>query len=180
MSDDPNLANPQEHEEEEHKKDKTALELCFITAVGLIVLAAFGVSLTYDFVSARTPIVVMTPLLILIGLQIKRALGMAQHASVSTEVMQALKGRNRTFNAVFGFLGWMLLLLGLIFVTGHVAGIAIFMFILLYLVSEEELILSVSVTAVVTLLIYLLFEFIFNIELYRGLIYRIWAGYDIF
>lgn len=180
MSDHPDTVDSRDHEEGQQKKDKTALELCFIIALGLIVLAAFSVSLTYDIVSARAPLVIMTPLLVLIGVQIRRTLRTARHASVPGQIGRAFRGKNGTFNAVFGFLGWMLMLLGLIFVTGHVAGIALFMFILMYLVAEEELVLSLSVTAVVTLLIYLLFEFVFNIELYRGLIYRIWAGYDIF
>jgi hypothetical protein len=53
------------------------------------------------------------------------------------------------------------------------------MFFLMYLVAEEKLSLSLIVSISVTVIIYLLFELLFNIELYRGLIYRIWAGYGI-
>jgi F0F1-type ATP synthase assembly protein I len=53
------------------KKKYLTLELCFSIFVAIIVLGAFIACLTYDFVSARTPIVILVPLLILSGFNIR-------------------------------------------------------------------------------------------------------------
>jgi hypothetical protein len=47
------------------------------------------------------------------------------------------------------------------------------------MVAEEKLSASLIIPTVVTVIIYMLFEHLFNIELYRGLIFRIWMGYGI-
>lgn len=180
MSEDPRQQDPEHGGDSAEKGTNAALEVSFILFIGVVIVAAFCTALTYDIVSARTPIVIMVPLLGLIGFQIYRSLNSTRHASAGTDLMHAIKGANPVFNKLLGFLGWLLLLLLLIFVAGHYAGIALFMFILMYLVAEEDLVLSLSITAIVTLLIYCLFEYVFSIELYRGLIYRIWAGYSVF
>jgi hypothetical protein len=69
-------------------------------------------------------------------------------------------------------IGWMIFLLGTIYLIGHYAGMMIFMFLLLHFKAKESLRLSVIVTLIVTAIIFVLFEQIFNIELYRGLIFR--------
>ena len=73
----------------------------------------------------------------------------------------------------------MVLLLLLILVAGHYAGIAAFMFVLLRLISKESLDLSLLISIGVTISIYFLFEHGFNIELYRGLIFKLWSGYEV-
>jgi len=180
MSEDPRGQDRDDGGDSGEKGTDAALEISFIIFIGVVIVAAFCQALTYDIVSARTPIVVMVPLLGLIGFQIYRSLKATRHAPVGTDLLQAVKGANPVFNKMLGFLGWLLLLLLLIFVAGHYAGIALFMFILMYLVAEEKLVLSLSITIIVTLLIFCLFEYVFSIELYRGLIYRIWAGYSVF
>ena len=45
--------------DEKDESNKITLELYFIVAVGLIVCAAFFSASSYEFVSARTPIVIM-------------------------------------------------------------------------------------------------------------------------
>lgn len=159
---------------------KKTLELCFSIFVGILVLAAFISALTYDFVSARTPIFILIPLLILAGLQIKRSWDtLSEEDDIKLDLIKVLSLKNKEFNGITGFFGWMVFLLVLIFITGHYVGIAVFMFFLMNMVAEEKLSLSVIVSIVVTIIIYMLFEHLFNIELYRGLIFRIWSGYGI-
>ena len=159
-------------------KNHTTLELCFSLFIGIVVLAAFISALTYDFVSARTPIVILIPLLILSGVQIGRAWKAASgEGGVKIDLVTVFSLKNKEFNGIAGFFGWIIFLLLLIYITGHYVGIAIFMFFLMNLVAEEKLSLSIIVSVVVTFIIYMLFEHLFNIELYRGLIFRIWAGY---
>jgi len=161
-------------------QNKNTLGLIFSLCFGLVVAAAFVQALTYDFVSARAPLVILIPLLILSVFQIKRDWTAARGTDIKGDLSNTLHLNNSSFNSIAGFMGWMIALLAMIFVTGHYAGIAAFIFLLLYIVAEERFTLSASVAIIVTLVLLILFEFIFNIPLYRGLIYRIWAGYDIF
>jgi hypothetical protein len=66
----------------------------------------------------------------------------------------------------------MIFLLASIFLVGHYLGMLAFVFVLLYFKAKESIKLSVIVTLIVTVVIYGLFEQIFNIELYRGLLFR--------
>jgi hypothetical protein len=51
------------------------------------------------------------------------------------------------------------------------------MYILLSYIAREKTLLSVSIAAGVTLFIYILFEQVLGMELFRGIIYRLAAGY---
>ncbi len=155
---------------------KATLELCFVSFLGIVVISAFVTALTYDFISARAPLFIMVPLLILIAQQFRRARALTGQDVLLTELAQAVRRQNKNFNVAVGFIGWMTLLPVLIFVIGHYAGIAAFMLVLLRMVSRETALSSVWVTAGVTIVIYLLFEHVFNIELYRGLLFRLLAG----
>ena len=161
------------------EKRKAALELCFITLVGLAVMAGFFAALTYDFISARVPLFVMVPLLLLIFVQINRTRRQTRGRNVLAELSLAFSGQNSEFNAVAGFVGLMVLLLLLIYVAGHYVGISVFMLTLLRLISKESWALSLTITVVVTALIYMLFEHGFNIELYRGYVFRMLSLYEL-
>lgn len=153
-------------------RDKATLELVFISITGVLVLCAFGAALTYDTVSAIGPFCIMIPLLILIAVQFRRTLRASRADKVRADLAQVVTGGNRVFNAAAIFVGWMAVLVGLIFVAGHYVGIALFMFVLLRWISGERALLSAAISAGATLLIYLLFEFGFKIEMYRGIIDR--------
>ncbi len=163
--------------EKESVANKKTLELCFIVVVGLIVAAAFASALSYDLVSARTPLVILVPLLILIGGHFMRVKTASRNIDVVSILLLVVRGENQNFNIVAGFAGWMVLLLALITVAGHYVGIAALMFILLRIVSKEKMSLSLAITASVTLMIFILFELGFDIELHRGAIFKIWASY---
>ena len=160
--------------EEESVANKKTLELCFIVVVGLTVAAAFVLALGYDLVSARTPLVIIVPLLILIGGHFMRVTTASRNTDVVSILWAVVRGENQNFNIVAGFAGWMVLLLALIIVAGHYVGIAALMFILLRVVSREKILLSLAITTGVTLMIFILFELGFDIELHRGAIFKIW------
>jgi len=166
--------------DEKDESNKITLELYFIVAVGLIVATAFFSASTYEFVSARTPIVIMVPLIILVGVQFIRAKKASRNVDVRSVLSAVARGDNKSFNRAAGFVGWMVLLQALILVAGHYAGIAILMFVLLRLVSKEQILFSLALSAAVTVVIFLLFELGFDIELHRGAIFRIWAGDALF
>ena len=152
---------------------KAVLELCFITLIGLIVIGAFIAALNYDSISARAPLFVMVPLLILIGVQFNYARKQASMRDMVTVISSALKGNNYNFNRVSIFIGLMALLLLLIDLVGHYIGISVFMFVLMRWIAKEKLWLSIAIAAGVTLLIFVLFEHGFNIELYRGYLFKL-------
>jgi hypothetical protein len=71
----------------------------------------------------------------------------------------------------------MLFLLAIIYVAGQYVGMMVFMFTLMYFSAREPLRLSLLVTVIVTASIYGLFEHVFSIELYRGLVANLLANY---
>ncbi len=163
----------------DHARDsgRTTLEFCFIAVVGLIVMAAFVAALGYEFVSARTPIVIMVPLLVLIGVQFFRSLRTVRKVDAGAVLSAVAKGRDRTVNRTTGFIGWMIVFMALIVAVGHYAAIALVMFTLLRLVSRERPALSLALAVGMTVSIYLVFELGFDIELHRGAISRMLAGF---
>ncbi len=176
MHDEQRLARTDNRVDVENESNRITMELYFIVVVGLIVAAAFISASSYEFVSARTPIVIMVPLMILIGVQFVRAKKASRSVDVRSVLSTVTKGDNKTFNRAVGFIGWMVLLLALIVVAGHYVGIAALMFILLKFVSKEEMFFSLALSAGVTLVIFMLFELGFDVELHRGAIFKIWAG----
>ena len=159
---------------------KITLELLFISFVAITTIGAFIAALTYDFVSARAPLCILVPLLILIAIQFNRTRGKAGINVLKVSVGRVVQGKDRNFNRVTGFIGLMAVLLLLIYVAGHYVGISLFMFVMLYFLSNERLLLSLALAVGVTIGIYFLFEHGFNIELYRGVIFRLLSRDDSF
>lgn len=160
--------------------DIFAIELCFLGVVGLIVIAAFIEALSYKLVSSRTPFVIMVPLLLLIGLQARRLLVVRQRFQWVEAIRKVFRGRAPMFRKIAILNGWFVLLLALIQIAGHYAAIAFFMFMLIWYVAKERWLTALIVSAAITLAIVVVFEHLFNIELYRGLIFRYFAGYRVF
>ena len=153
------------------------LEIVFLSFVGLVVVAAFIEALSYKLVSSRTPFVIMVPLLILIVIHARRLYGVREKAHFSERISAAFAGRMPSLNKVVAFSLWMALMLVVILGVGHYIGIFLFCFILMYMVEKERLVLALIVAAVTTLLLFVLFEFAFNVDMYRGLFFRWMAGY---
>ncbi len=164
-------------EADEVTENNTTLELFFVVLIGLAFVAALIAALNYDFVSARTPLVILVPLLILIGAQINRTRKATNAEAIKSSLSRVAAGKDRKFNMAAGMSGWIVMLMLLIFFAGHYVGVATFMYILLNVISKESKLLSALVSTGVTAILYVLFEIGFNIELYRGLIYNFLSGY---
>ncbi|MCG6901251.1 MAG: hypothetical protein LJE68_01085 [Rhodobacter sp.] len=157
--------------------NRLTLEICFLAVVALVVVAAFFEALTYQLVSSRTPFVIMVPLFVLIVIQARRLFRVRGKADFGGRVRLALAGKVPDLNKVLVMSGWMVVLLTLIVVLGHYAGILIFAFVLMRVLAKERLVLAVTVAVVTTAIIFCIFEIGFNVELYRGLVWRYFAGY---
>lgn len=160
-------------------QNKAVLELVVMLFTGLVVIGALVAALSYDFISARAPLIIIVPLLILIAVQFNKKRKEAQQLGVFEQLSHAFKGDSSEFNSVLRFILFMTLLLLLIYAAGHYIGVSVFMFALMYWISHEKLLLSALVSIGVTVLIYFLFEHGFNIELYRGYIPRLLADYGL-
>lgn len=157
--------------------DLLTLEICFLGLVGLVVVAAFIEALGYKLVSSRTPFVIMAPLLILIAVQAMRLFRHRHEAQFGERLRLAMSGQMAGFNKVGVVSLWMVVLLGLIVVLGHYIGLGIFCFALLWKLGGVSVRMSIIVTLGTLAGIFLIFEFAFNLELYRGLVFRYFAGY---
>jgi hypothetical protein len=89
----------------------------------------------------------------------------------------ALTGGNAHLNKVVGFSGWMVGLVAMITAFGQYIGIFAFCVILMRFLAGERWILTLAVAGGTTFFIYGTFEYLFNIDLYRGLLFRWYLGY---
>ncbi|MBD3677929.1 MAG: hypothetical protein HUJ27_05930 [Rhodobacteraceae bacterium] len=181
MTDNPNLmpqAEEAENREEAEAKlaNMLTLEIVFLAVVGLVVIAAFFEALSYQLVSSRTPFVIMVPLFLLIVIHARRLFKVRQYADFGHRLRMALRGEVPGVNKVAAMSGWMAGLLVLIMALGHYAGLLIFSFFLMWRAGERFK-LAATVAVVSTVMIFVVFEFGFDVELYRGLLFRYFAGY---
>lgn len=149
---------------------KAVAEFIFIVALGLITIAALFAALGYDLVSARTPLTILGPMLILIAIQFNRVRKKVTAAELHGEVRRVVSGQRARLRSAFALMFWMFFLLAVIWLVGHYAGMAVFMFVMLRMVARERPLMSIGVTVGVTVAIYVLFAYVFNLELYRGLL----------
>lgn len=155
---------------------KAVAEFIFIVAVGLLTIGALLAALTYDLVSARTPLTILAPMVILIGVQFNRVRKKVTAAELRGEMRRVLSGQRARFRSAFALMFWMFFLLAVIWLAGHYAGMVVFLFVMLRMVSKESVPISVGITAGVTIAIYILFAHVFKIELYRGLLINLFEN----
>jgi hypothetical protein len=179
MTDSP--TKPERHDDgSKVRSTHYALEIVFLGLIFLVVLVAFAEAFTYKLVSSRTPFVIMVPLLVLILYHAIRLLRGDVWRELQFHLSAAVTGRYKPFNKLAALAATFFGLGAIILVFGHAVGIFTFMLFLMNVLGREKLMLSLIVSAVATALIVLLFEKGFNIELYRGLLFRYMAGYKVF
>lgn len=154
-----------------------ALEILFLGFIAVVVLAAFFEALTYKLVSSRTPFVIMAPLAIFIFVHARRLWRVRQDFNPRARIADAFAGRNQNFKKIVGFSAWMIGMVLMILVLGHYAGIFLFCVILMRYLEGERWMLTLMVAAATTMFIFGVFEYVFNIDLYRGLIIRYFLGF---
>ena len=156
-----------------------ALEMGLLFFIAIVALAALITAIGYDFSSSKPLFVILVPLVVLIGVQIYRA-NKAAKFRVSFQINRAaFRGEIRNFQVAVRFFCMLLALIACIYVVGHYAGLMLAMFYLIRWHGGESLKVSLLVPAITTLLIFLLFDQVFGIELFQGQIYRYFAGYQI-
>ncbi|MEQ8488288.1 MAG: hypothetical protein RLP08_24890 [Marinovum algicola] len=160
--------------------NRHALEVCVVLVSIALILGAFLEAFSYEFVSSRTPFVIMVPLLTLLVIQLVRLLKVRGPAQVSGCVAAAFNGKVPAFNKKINLLIWFSVMLFVIVLGGHYAGLTVFVFVMTWFLSKERLAVSLAVTLGTVVAIFLVFELGFDIDLYRGMIFRHLAGYRVF
>lgn len=157
-----------------NKKINVQADFLFLLVLVALLMVFFVALLGYKPVTRRAPLLVMIPLsLMVLGETIR--------------VLQKLRSQKRENSAASFFipdfdrkmlkkaiqiLAWLIVLLIIIYLAGHIGGIALFLCIFLKYVSGEPWRISLGVSAGVTLGLYVLFEKILMIPLHRGAIYE--------
>ena len=72
--------------------NNATLELFFVVLIGLAFGAALVAAFGYAFVSARTPLVILLPLLLLIGAQINRTRKATDVTTILSDLSQVWSG----------------------------------------------------------------------------------------
>jgi hypothetical protein len=151
---------------------RTDLFFCLIL---LVLLAVFFIAASgYKPVTRRAPLLVMIPLafmLLIEALKIIQKLRSLKRVDPTLSLVPKID-RHKLRKAA-QILVWLIVLLGMIYVGGHIGGIAIFLLIFLKFVSRESWKITIGVSVGMTVGLFFLFEKILNVLLYRGIIYEI-------
>ena len=173
-------AEPERATSTESAGARRSLEIAFLLFVGIMVLMAFVQAFSYQLVSARTPFVIMVPLLILIGVQGLRLRREGAVSDVTSGLTQALRGGNPVFTKLFILTLVFFGDIAAIFLFGHYVGLFVLTFTLMWVIARENFWVSLLISVLIPVLLYLLFEYLFHIDLYRGLLVRWYLGYKVF
>lgn len=162
------------------RRDRFVLEVFFLAILACCVVAAFVEALSYDLVSSRTPFVIMLPLACLIVIQASRMARSEARVGLRGRLSRAWNGTNLQFNKVLLINLTFVLLLVAVVVLGHYPALFLFIFVLIRALARERMKTGLLIAAGTTLAIFLVFEWAFGIDLYRGLIIRHFQGYNDF
>jgi TctA family transporter len=157
---------------------RSLLETWVTGGLTVVFAIAMLVALGYREIPARAPVVILLILTTLCLLQFMRAWKTCRQQASLTRVFERI-ANDPALRKVLQIGVFTLFLLVAIVVMGHYAGIAVFMMLLLKWPGEKELYQSLAISVSVTLAIFILFELVFGIEMYRGLAYLYWAGYQL-
>ena len=154
------------------KKINVQADLLFSLLL-IVLLVVFFIALTdYKPVTRRAPLVVMIPLAFMVLVETVKIIGKLRTLKRADTTQTFLPRLDKKkLGKALQILAWLIVLLIMIYFAGHLGGIILFLFVFLKFVSKEPWKISVGVSAGVTMGLYILFEKILMIPLYRGAIY---------
>lgn len=181
-NDDKKLVDESVEESKTTSKEMRVAEVVFSLFLLAVTVAAIFEAFTYSMTAARTPLVILVPLLLLVIGVTVREVRLMRHesASLTGTIKSAFNGEYKKFNQFIIFSLWLIFLIALIGVIGHYAGVAIFTWLLMRPVGKESNSLSIKVAIGVPIVIFVLFDVLLGLRMFPGVIYQVWAGYDIF
>ena len=157
------------------RKEKSVLQADLWFCIFFLALLAvfFIVAGGYKPVTRRAPLIVMIPLVAMLLWQLVLTVKNLRRVSIAHPKQSGLLKINPQANhRAFQIILWLVLLLGMIYVGGHLAGIAVFLFFFLRFVCHDPWRTALYVSAGSAAGLYVLFERLLMIPLYNGAIYE--------
>ena len=139
----------------------------------LVLLAVFFIAAGgYKPVTRRAPLLVMIPLAaMLLGQLVLIVKNLQRVSAAHPEQKGLLQIDRQAIHRAFQILVWLVLLLAMIYVGGHLAGIAVFLFLFLQFVCKDPWRTAILVPAGSVAALHILFERLLMIPLYNGVVY---------
>ncbi|MBW2443288.1 MAG: tripartite tricarboxylate transporter TctB family protein [Deltaproteobacteria bacterium] len=154
------------------KKINVQADFLFCLLLIALLVVCFVAMIDYRPVTRRAPLVVMIPLAFMVlgeTIRITKKLRALRRENSTRTLLPRLDPQKLA--KASQILIWLIVLLVMIYFGGHLGGISLFLLIFLKFVSKEPWKISLGVSVGVTLGLYVLFEKILMIPLYRGTIY---------
>src|SRR5680860_1470465 len=139
------------------------LDIFFCSALALMLILFFTRALGYPIVSARAPLLAMVPLAILLVINLVKIIRASSVQRVKDQTHKQVGEEGTQLKKLVSFVLWL-----------------VFLVLCLRLMAKEGWRLAVMLSVGMTLAVYVVFEMIMGIYLYRGVIYLIWRGYKVF
>jgi len=175
-----NTPEPSANEKVHAINQTKILEVIFVALLILVLVAAIFEAWTYSFVAARPPLIILGVALLLVIIQARRLRKGIVGVLIGEELKKSLQKKDSVVRKVAAITGCMLALVAAMVVAGQHIAVGLFIFILMYYVSKESFKLSFNVALGTIAVIFLLFEWVLDIELYRGIVYLLLNGYKVF
>lgn len=152
-------------------------ELLFCLFLICLLIVFYIVSLEYSAIARRSPYYVMVPLsiflLIQITIELKKSWSEQQTAEdTGKKGLWQKVIEDSTIRKTLEIPLAAIILFLLIYLTGQVVGIALFLILFLRKYSQERWVLAISIGVITTIFLYLVFEKLLKILLERGVIYE--------
>jgi hypothetical protein len=158
---------------DDNEKTNVRVDLFFCLFLIVLLVVFFVATLGYKPVTRRAPLIVMIPLAIMLVGQLAVLVNKIKKTRAKTVENSLLpKIDAEKLRKAVQLLLWMMFLLLMIYIAGHVAGILLFLILFLRFASHERWLLSISLGLGVTVALYVLFEVILRIALSPGVIYK--------
>lgn len=165
--------------ESENSKD-LVLDIIFCAILAIMVIVFSAQAVGYRAESARAPFVAMVPLAILLTINLVRLGRASSITRLRSQTWKQLGEEGTELKKLMLFVLWLVLCVGAIYLVGHYAGVFLFLLFFLRIMSKERWMLTGILSVGMTTMVYVLFEVVLGIQLYRGVIYMIWRGYQVF
>lgn len=161
----------------EDRGNRLALETLFLGFLGVVAAVALVSVAGESWSTARTPVVVLLPLLALTAVQFLRVRRAALPGQTRQRTRSALAAEFPAFSRSLQLLGACLTALAAIAVLGHYVGVAALVFGLSGLLGGEWRRVALLSAVLAAATIYTIFEVCFGIDMYRGLVFRAFLGW---
>lgn len=161
--------------DDSREKRRAITELLFGIFLLALLIVLFVMVMTYQPVARRAPLTVMIPLFVMLAAQLfifYRRLKKLQSHQINDGKTEISIFKTRKLRKVLVITLFIISLMALIYLLGHVIGMAIFLIVFLRLVSRERWVLSLALGIGVPVALYLVFEKLLHIMVYPGIIHR--------